>query len=643
MTTAVAPETDIVPTTVAPAIELKGISKAFGPVQANKNISISVKPGTIHGIIGENGAGKSTLMSILYGFYKADRGEIFIHGKKTDIPDSQAAIRAGIGMVFQHFKLVPNFTVLENVILGAEDGPLLRSSLNKARGVLKQLAAEYELHVDPDAIVENLSVGHQQRVEILKALYRQADILILDEPTGVLTPAEADHLFRILDNLRSEGKTIILITHKLREIMKSTDTVSVMRRGEMTATVKTSETSPERLAEMMVGRKVLLHVEKQPASPKDPVLEIENLRLVDDKGVERLKGISLNVRAGEILGIAGVAGNGQSELLEVLGGYADATGTVRVNGQSIDLTGKHSDGQSRRARGIAHVPEDRHREGLIMPFTAWENTIFGYHRDPKIQSGPLMNNAAIKAEAAAKMERFDVRPPNPKLAARNFSGGNQQKIVLAREIERNPDILLVGQPTRGVDIGAIEFIHQQIVRLRDEGKAILLVSVELDEIFSLSDRIAVMFDGQIMGERLPSETNEKELGLLMAGITDTANAAMPASPMAMTETELQEAAEAEPTSDAEAVPSATEAETAAESPDQEQAAAEEVPPPEPSPAGEDEPVEEFSTAPVSAPDGIPSIDTGSIASLSASIPMSAPSAPPPPTKTEDPEEGDKNG
>jgi simple sugar transport system ATP-binding protein len=544
MTTAVAPETeaevelDLTP--VVPAIELKGISKAFGPVQANKNISISVKPGTIHGIIGENGAGKSTLMSILYGFYKADSGKIFINGRETEIPDSQAAIKAGIGMVFQHFKLVQNFTVLENVILGAEDGPLLRPSLNKARGVLKQLAEEYELNVDPDAIVENLDVGHQQRVEILKALYRQADILILDEPTGVLTPAEADHLFRILDNLRKEGKTIILITHKLREIMEATDTVSVMRRGEMTATVKTSETSPERLAEMMVGRKVLLQVDKQEAHPGDPVLEIENLRLVDEKGVERLKGISLNVRAGEILGIAGVAGNGQSELLEVLGGYAEATGTVRVKGQAIDLSGAHSDGQSRRARGIAHVPEDRHREGLIMSFSAWENTVFGYHRDT---GGPMMDNAAIKREAAAKMERFDVRPPNPKLAARNFSGGNQQKIVLAREIERNPDILLVGQPTRGVDIGAIEFIHQQIIRLRDEGKAILLVSVELDEIFSLSDRIAVMFDGQIMGERLPKDTNEKELGLLMAGITDTDHAKVPENPMALSPDEIQQAAE----------------------------------------------------------------------------------------------------
>lgn len=505
----------------APAIELKGISKAFGPVQANKDISIRVMPGTIHGIIGENGAGKSTLMSILYGFYKADAGEIWIDGKKTDIPDSQAAIAAGIGMVFQHFKLVENFTVLENIILGAEDGWKLNTSLAKARRTLVELAEDYGLNVEPDALVQDIGVGMQQRVEILKALYRQADILILDEPTGVLTPAEADQLFRILGRLRSEGKTIILITHKLREIMEITDTVSVMRRGEMTATVKTAETSPPELAELMVGRKVLLRVDKKPSEAGDVILDIKGLKVVDDKGVERLRGIDLQVRAGEVVGIAGVAGNGQSELLEVLGGYADGTGDVRLNGQPLDLTGRYSDGQSRRNRGIAHVPEDRQREGLIMDYMAWENTAFGYHHDPEYRAGILMNNAAIRDDTAEKMERFDVRPPNPKLAAKNFSGGNQQKIVLAREIERNPDLLLIGQPTRGVDIGAIEFIHQQIVALRDQGKAILLVSVELEEILALSDRIAVMFDGQIMGERLPDQTDEKELGLLMAGITDT--------------------------------------------------------------------------------------------------------------------------
>ncbi|MBT8154027.1 ABC transporter ATP-binding protein [Epibacterium ulvae] len=503
----------------AAAIELKSISKSFGPVQANKDISIQVQPGTIHGIIGENGAGKSTLMSILYGFYKADKGEVWINGKLTEIPDSQAAIAAGIGMVFQHFKLVENFTVLENIILGAEDGGLLRPSLAKARKSLKTLAAEYDLNVDPDARIDKIGVGMQQRVEILKALYRQADILILDEPTGVLTPAEADQLFRILDRLRSEGKTIVLITHKLREIMEYTDTVSVMRRGEMTATVKTAETSPEHLAELMVGRKVLLQVDKIPAKPAAPVLEIENLRVSDETGVERVKGINLTVRAGEILGIAGVAGNGQSELLEVLGGMRTGQGSIKLHGAPLPLTGSGANGRARRAAHIGHVPEDRQREGLIMDFHAWENVAFGYHRALEFQKGVLMDNAALRADTEAKMEKFDVRPPDPWLAAKNFSGGNQQKIVVAREIERNPDLLLVGQPTRGVDIGAIEFIHQQIVALRDQGKAVLLVSVELEEILSLADRVAVMFDGHIMGERQAAETDEKELGLLMAGMT----------------------------------------------------------------------------------------------------------------------------
>jgi general nucleoside transport system ATP-binding protein len=486
-------------------------------VQANKDIAIAVPKGTIHGIIGENGAGKSTLMSILYGFYKADAGEIFISGKLTPIPDSQSAIRAGIGMVFQHFKLVQNFTVLENIILGAEDGPLLRTSLSRARKVLTDLAREYELDVNPDALIEDLSVGHQQRVEILKALYRQADILILDEPTGVLTPDEADHLFRILRGLRDQGKTIILITHKLREIMETTDSVSVMRRGQMVATVKTNETSPEALAELMVGRKVLLEVAKGPAHPGKIILKVENLRVRDEHKVERLKGVSFEIRAGEILGIAGVAGNGQSELLEALGGFHKATGQITLNGADLPLGG--SNGQSRRSAGIAHVPEDRQYLGLIMDFAAWENVAFGYHNAPEYQSNALfMDNAALRADTAKKMATFDVRPPIPGLAAKNFSGGNQQKIVVAREMERNPDLLLIGQPTRGVDIGAIEFIHKQIVALRDAGKAILLVSVELDEIMSLSDRIAVMFDGQLMGFRDPEKTNERELGLMMAGI-----------------------------------------------------------------------------------------------------------------------------
>ena len=507
-----------------PAIELRGISKAFGPVQANRDIALRVMPGTIHGIIGENGAGKSTLMSILYGFYRADAGEIRVRGERREIHSSQDAIAAGIGMVFQHFKLVPNFSVLENVVLGAEEGRLLRPSLARARRLLRELSEEYQLDVNPDALVEDLSVGHQQRVEILKALYRRAEILILDEPTGVLTPAEADHLFRILRGLRDEGKTIVLITHKLREIMDATDTVSVMRRGEMTATVRTAETSPEALAELMVGRKVLLRVDKASARPGDVVLDVEDLRVRDGSGVERLRGINLRVRAGEILGVAGVAGNGQSELLEVLGGITPATGSVRLMGEPLDLTGAHSDGRTRRRQGIAHVPEDRHRLGLILDFMAWENTAFGYHDRPEYARGPLMDQDALRDDTRGKIERFDIRPADCWQRAASFSGGNQQKIVLAREIERDPALLLVGQPTRGVDIGAIEFIHERIVALRDAGRAILLVSVELDEILSLSDRIAVMFSGRIMGERLPSETSEGELGLLMAGMDGASSA-----------------------------------------------------------------------------------------------------------------------
>ncbi|MEI4470984.1 ABC transporter ATP-binding protein [Frigidibacter sp. MR17.24] len=503
-----------------PAIELVGISKAFGPVQANRDISMRVAPGTIHGIIGENGAGKSTLMSILYGFYRADSGTIRIAGRETQIPDSQAAIRAGIGMVFQHFKLVQNFTVLENVILGAEGGGLLRPSLARARAALKKLAEDYELEVDPDARIEDLSVGHQQRVEILKALYRDAQILILDEPTGVLTPAEADHLFRILRGLREQGKTVILITHKLREIMEITDTVSVMRRGEMTATVRTAETGPEQLAELMVGRKVLLRVAKAQATPGETVLSVRNLSVTDAQGVRRLKDVSFDIARGEVLGIAGVAGNGQSELLAVLAGihhHGEITGEITLNGRPLELTGRGADARARRGAGMGHVPEDRHHLGLILDFTAWENVAFGYHR-AGYGTGPLIDQRALIEDTKAKMERFDVRPPLPALAAKSFSGGNQQKIVLAREIERDPDLLLVGQPTRGVDIGAIEFIHRRIIELRDAGRAVLLVSVELDEIFALSDRVAVMFDGAVMGERQTAATDERELGLLMAGV-----------------------------------------------------------------------------------------------------------------------------
>jgi simple sugar transport system ATP-binding protein len=509
-----------------PAIELVGISKSFGPVQANRDIHLVVRRGSIHGIVGENGAGKSTLMSILYGFYQADAGEIRIGGRPVSIPDSQAAIRAGIGMVHQHFMLVEPFTVLENVILGAEEGRLLAPSLVRARAELKRLEEEYELEVDPDAVVAELSVGLQQRVEILKALYRECDILILDEPTGVLTPAEADHLFRILQSLKEQGKTIVLITHKLREIMAVTDAVSVMRRGEMVRTLVTAETSPAELAELMVGRRVLLRVEKKPAMPGPVVLAVENLSLTDDKGVARLKDVSFEVRAGEILGIAGVAGNGQSELLDVLAGIRPATGgTARLGGRPLDLS-RSTNADERRDARIAHVPEDRHRRGLIMPFAEWENSCLGYQRDERFE-GPAftLDRSAIRDLARASIERFDIRPPSCDLKTSNFSGGNQQKIVIAREMERDPEVLLVGQPTRGVDIGAIEFIHNEIVALRDRGKAILLVSVELDEIQALSDRIVVMFDGRLSAAHDAGETDERALGLLMAGVEPGTRAA----------------------------------------------------------------------------------------------------------------------
>ncbi|OCW58054.1 ABC transporter ATP-binding protein [Hoeflea olei] len=506
------------------AIELRGIDKKFGLVHANKDIDLRVRKGSIHGIIGENGAGKSTLMSILYGFYQADDGEIFVDGRKADIKDPNAAIAAGIGMVHQHFMLVENFTVLENVMLGAEDSQILTSGISRARQELKRLEHEYELEVDPDAIIEELPVGLQQRVEILKALYRGAEILILDEPTGVLTPAEADHLFRILKQLKDQGKTILLITHKLREIMAITDEVSVMRRGEMVATRKTAETSVEELAELMVGRRVLLHVEKGPALPGEVLLSVENLTVRDSRGCDMVKDVSFEVRAGEIVGIAGVAGNGQSELLQAVSGIRRAVnGRVLLKGEPIHVTGK-ADPSELRHRGLAHVPEDRQHMGLVLSFDESENSILGYHDDPRYLNGAFLDIDAIRADAAEKIEKYDIRPPNPRLKTANFSGGNQQKIVLAREMERDPQVLIIGQPTRGVDVGAIEFIHKRIIEMRDAGKAVLLVSVELDEIRSLSDRVLVMFDGRIVGERAP-DTGEGELGLLMAGVENSREAA----------------------------------------------------------------------------------------------------------------------
>ena len=500
------------------ALELRGIEKWFGTVHANNNVAFKVEPGTIHGIIGENGAGKSTLMSIVYGYYQADAGEILIKGEPVAIRSPVQAITHGIGMVHQHFMLVQPFTVLENVVLGAEAGRLLKPSLDAARTHLEELERDYSLEVEADAIVGDLPVGIQQRVEILKALYRGAEILILDEPTGVLTPQEVDHLFRILRALRDQGKTIVLITHKLREIMALTDNVTVMRGGEVVANVKTAETSREDLAALMVGRTVLLRVDKTKATPGEPLLEVTDLNVRDRAGVLRVKGISFNVRAGEIVGIAGVAGNGQSELLEALAGIAPVeSGQIVAMGQSCVRGGRAEASREMRAIGLAHVPEDRLRMGLVTAFDASESGILGYHHDARYNSGILMKRRAVVEDIRRIMEEHDVRPPIPTLRSASFSGGNQQKIVVGREMDRSPDILLVGQPTRGVDIGAIEFIHRRLIEMRDKGKAILLVSVELDEVLSLADRIIVMFDGEIVGTLDQADADERKLGLMMAG------------------------------------------------------------------------------------------------------------------------------
>jgi simple sugar transport system ATP-binding protein len=505
----------------APAIELIGVDKSFGPVHANKNVNLRVERGVIHGIVGENGAGKSTLMSILYGFYEADAGEIRVNGEPVRIRSPREAISHGIGMVHQHFMLVPPLSVLENVMLGAEGGPLLAPGAAAIRVKLAHLAKEYALEVDPEAIVGELSVGLQQRVEILKALVRGAEILVLDEPTAVLTPADADQLFALLRALKSQNKTIVFITHKLREIMSLTDRVSVMRRGEMVAAFETAKTSPPELADAMVGRKVILKIDKGPAHPGKIALEARHVSVRDDRGVVRVDDVSFTLREGEIVGIAGVAGNGQSELLEALAGIRPlSAGEILIDGAPPPPAKRNPKGV--RALGVGHVPEDRHRVGLVMPFEACESAMLGFQDDPVYGRGVLFDRKAIIADEAAKMEAFDIRPRAPLLKTASFSGGNQQKIVLAREIERNPKIMLVGQPTRGVDIGAIEFIHKRIVALRDAGKAVLLVSVELDEIFALSDRILVICGGRITGERRPEETNPQDLGLLMAGVAERA-------------------------------------------------------------------------------------------------------------------------
>ena len=504
-----------------PAVEFRNISKHFGAVKANTDVSFSIAKGAIHGLVGENGAGKSTLMSILYGYYHSDGGEILLDGKVQHIRTSQEAIRLGIGMVHQHFMLVENMTVLDNVMLGTEGGFQLKAHRAEAERKLREICERYRLDVDPLATIHDLSVGAQQRVEILKQIYRSANILILDEPTAVLTAQETESLFEILKLFKEQGKTIILITHKLQEIMDITDTVTVMRGGRVVGAVQTAETSKEELANMMVGRPIENNLPRAPYNPGAPVLQVDGLQLLDDQGVKLLADIGFTLRAGEIVAIAGVSGNGQSELMEILSGMRLPTsGKLDFLGKALPFEGRSdADGLPRKFRelGIGHVPEDRLRDGVIKAFSVMHNTIFGYQDKLKNRWG-LLNFKAIATRCAELMKNFDVRPNNHDLRIGLLSGGNQQKVVIAREVLAQPKLMLVGQPTRGVDIGTIESIHTQLLKLRDQGVAILLVSVELEEVRALADRILVMCGGRITGELKIDEFDTTRIGLLMGGM-----------------------------------------------------------------------------------------------------------------------------
>src|SRR5438132_3410551 len=465
-------------------LELRSISKRFGAVLANDRVSFKVPTGTIHAIVGENGAGKSTAMRIAYGFYTADGGEILINNQVHDIRTPHDAIALGIGMVHQHFMLVEPMTVAENIVLGSEPGSAASLDLKKAADEIRKLSTEFKLTVDPNATIESLSVGQQQRVELLKALYRHAEILILDEPTAVLTPQEVEEFFAILRGMRDQGKTIVIITHKLSEVLAISDNVTVMRDGKVVGDLKTSETNAAELARLMVGRDVLLRVEKPEAKAGDSVLKVQNLSVIGRGDAKRIDNVSFDLRAGEIVGVAGVEGNGQTELIEALAGLIPGSyisGTIAFEGRDITQL----DARKRKELGIAHVPEDRHRRGLLLDFSLAENTILGVHYPKPAVSGVgsvLLDQKGIHRRTEQVIREFDVRPPNPALPARALSGGNQQKLIIGREFELPPKLLLVSQPTRGVDIGAIEFIHRKIVAMRDAGCAVLLVSAELEEV-----------------------------------------------------------------------------------------------------------------------------------------------------------------
>ncbi|MRX70655.1 ATP-binding cassette domain-containing protein [Bacillus lacus] len=495
-------------------IEMLNIRKEFPGIVANDNITLQVKPGEIHALLGENGAGKSTLMNVLFGLYQPERGEIRVKGNPVSITNPNIANDLGIGMVHQHFMLVNTFTVTENIILGNEPQKAGKIDMKHAEKLVKDISEKYGLSVDPSAKIADISVGMQQRVEILKTLYRGAEILIFDEPTAVLTPQEIKELVQIMKTLIKEGKSIILITHKLKEIMEVCDRVTVIRKGAGIGTVNVSETNPNELASLMVGREVLFTTEKTSANPKENVLNIQGLTVKDARNVTAVNSLNLSVRAGEIVGIAGVDGNGQSELIEAI------TGLRKIESGSISLNGKNIQNLPPRKiteSGLGHIPQDRHKHGLVLDFPIGENMVLQtYYQKPNSNRG-VLNFKEIYSKATSLIKEFDVRTPSTSTLARALSGGNQQKAIIGREVDRNPDLLIAAQPTRGLDVGAIEFIHRRLIEQRDQGKAVLLLSFELDEILNVSDRIAVIYEGQIIAVVDPKETTEQELGLLMAG------------------------------------------------------------------------------------------------------------------------------
>ena len=508
-------------------LDAKGITKRFPGVLANDHVDFDLRQGEIHALLGENGAGKSTLMNVMYGLYKADSGEVLVDGKVMELHSSKDAIQHGIGMVHQHFMLIPVFTVTENIMLGAEtdhrevksEAPLVKLDRKEVAKKVADLSHQYGLDVDPEAIVGDLPVGVQQRVEIVKALYRNANILILDEPTAVLTPQEAEDLFDIMHQLTDKGVSIIFITHKLKEVLAIADRITVMRAGRVVGTTVPSETNEAGLASMMVGREVILTVQKKPAKPEDEILKVNDLHVRDIRGLESVRGVSFSVRAGEVLGIAGVQGNGQTELAEAL------TGLRPVESGHFTLSGKDLTGKPPRPiteTGLAHIPEDRQRHGLVLSYTVADNMVLADYYQPRFSKGIVIQQNQVDANARKLIKEYDVRTPSPFTAAGKLSGGNQQKVIVARELSRPVKLVIASQPTRGLDVGSIEYIHKEIIIMRDRGVAVLLISAELDEILSLSDRIAVMYRGQIVATVDRKDATREQLGLWMAGVHETA-------------------------------------------------------------------------------------------------------------------------